>query len=359
MAPEQAEGRADMGLAVDIYALGAVLYECLTGRPPFKGSSVPETLRQVVNDQPVPVRTLMPGVPRDLETIVHRCLHKESGGRYATAQDLADDLGRFLRGEAIHARPVSWLERTVRWTLLHKALAGLIGVSALALVVVLALAFYFTATLSAERTRSEQAEKEAQTRQFFALRSQAIERAASRRMGWSWKNLEDLTEAAKLPVADEYLPELRSEVLAALTAVDVHEEKPLLAATHPMAVAADPQGRWVAISEQGNTIGDRQTEFMTVVLVDPVTDRILRHLRARQVTVLERPGSPDAIYVLTFTRDGRWLLGGSRSGWVHIWDMQTEDRDPVRTIAREGHNVVDLECSPDNRWLYASYTSRG
>lgn len=179
MAPEQAEGRADIGVATDIYALGAVLYECLTGRPPFKGSSVPETLRQVVNDEPVPVRTLMPGVPRDLETIVHRCLHKEPGGRYATAQDLADDLGRFLRGEAIHARPVSWLERTVRWTLLHKALAGLIGVSGLALVVVLALAFYFTATLSAERTRSEQAEKEAQTRQFFALRSQAVERASS------------------------------------------------------------------------------------------------------------------------------------------------------------------------------------
>jgi serine/threonine protein kinase len=115
MAPEQAAGRAhEVGPAVDVYALGAILYELLTGRPPFQTVSRAQTFHRVLHEEPAPPGRLISGVPRDLETVCLKCLEKDPSRRYARALDLAEDLGRFLGGSAVVAVPLAPLERLTR-----------------------------------------------------------------------------------------------------------------------------------------------------------------------------------------------------------------------------------------------------
>src|SRR5262249_37438703 len=151
MAPEQARGHTRLiGPAVDVYALGAILYELLTGRPPFRGETQSETVLQVINQDPVPPSRLKTGIPRDLETICLKCLRKEPEHRYGSAAELAEDLGRFLEGRPIQARPLGPAARSWRWARRNPT-AVAIGVFLLA-----------GATIStwqaARATRAEQAE---------------------------------------------------------------------------------------------------------------------------------------------------------------------------------------------------------
>ncbi|MFO1064116.1 MAG: serine/threonine-protein kinase [Pirellulales bacterium] len=153
MAPEQARGDVQsVGPAADQYALGAILYEMLTGRPPFIAARAHETILQVIRNEPVPPRQLVPRIPKDLETICLHALQKEVGSRYAGCIELADDLSRFLVGVPIHARPVSALERTWRWCRRNPVVAGLSG-TALALLLAIAIGSSWMAGVLSSKNR--------------------------------------------------------------------------------------------------------------------------------------------------------------------------------------------------------------
>ncbi|MCI0458753.1 MAG: serine/threonine-protein kinase [Gemmataceae bacterium] len=156
MAPEQAQGRSDkVGPAADVYALGAVLYEMLTGRPPFKAETPLDTIMQAVAQDPVPPSQLQPKLPRDLETICLKCLRKDPAGRYATAWDLAEDLRRFTDGEPIRARAVSMAERLWRWCQRNPLVASLLAVLVLVLGGGFAMVFWQWRQADQERQRAQ------------------------------------------------------------------------------------------------------------------------------------------------------------------------------------------------------------
>lgn len=160
MAPEQAAGNArDVGPPADIYALGAILFDLLTGRPPFKADNPVDTLVLVRTEEAPSLRSVHRGVPNDLETICLKCLRKKPDDRYASAQELAEDLRRYRENEPIHARPVGLWERGVKWSRRHKAWAALLVVcvfgSVFLLVFILVFSLYYNIALERSRNRAE------------------------------------------------------------------------------------------------------------------------------------------------------------------------------------------------------------
>lgn len=193
--PEQATGQSDLGPAADVYSLGAILYQMLTGRPPFVGATPLETLDQVRFSEPVPPSRLRPKLPRDLETITLTCLRKETARRYPSAAALADDIDRYLNGQIIEARPVGVLERVSKWCRRRPAIAGL-----LAFTILLATASLITVTVLWQQAASaHDAEKSARTdergqRQRAESRSAEL-LIANARYAWLTDDLEGARQA--------------------------------------------------------------------------------------------------------------------------------------------------------------------
>jgi serine/threonine protein kinase len=181
MAPEQAGGNKSIGPATDVYALGAILYELLTGRPPFKAPTSLETVFQVIHEEPVAPVRLQPNVPRDLETICLKCLNKESTKRYGSAAELAEDLRRFQACEPILARPTSPSERIYRWCRRNPAGAAAAVAATLALSLLAGTAMSTAFALQA-RARAKDAlyEKERADEKALA-EEEAKERAEAER----------------------------------------------------------------------------------------------------------------------------------------------------------------------------------
>jgi formylglycine-generating enzyme required for sulfatase activity len=224
MAPEQAAGKVrDTGPAADVYALGALLYECLTGRPPFEGPQH-VVLVSVLSDEPVPPSRLVPKVPADLETICLKCLSKEPARRYASAEELANDLRRYQAGEPIRARPVGAVERTWKWARRRPALAGLLGVVLLALVGLSALS---AVALDRERKARHEAEKASKARDFLVR----IFELSDARNHTSTLTPRQILDDAEKRIPKEFVdqPELQTELETAIDRVyaKITENSPL------------------------------------------------------------------------------------------------------------------------------------
>jgi WD40 repeat protein/serine/threonine protein kinase len=338
MAPEQASGESDRARpATDVYALGAILYELLTGRPPYKAGTPLETLLQVISADVVPPRRLVMSIPRDLEIICLKCLEKEPAQRYASAVALADDLRRFLADRPILARPRGRLEHAGRWCRRNPALAiasglataGLFGISILS-------SLYAVSAAQNEKRLSRSA-----TSLREALRSSEEHRRAN-----------------ELQIAENYLDRARAladqgngvaallfltRTLEIVSANDAGFERAIRAhigslsgGLHRPSLMLDPASQIgaVALSTDGMTVACGRFDGKILLWGTRGGERaseLLGH-RAR-------------IRALAFSADGRTLISGSDDGTARLWDMAA--RGQIGGAFHLGGEVRAVAISPD------------
>ncbi|MGO9113046.1 MAG: WD40 repeat domain-containing serine/threonine protein kinase [Thermoguttaceae bacterium] len=326
MAPEQAAGQIDtIGPAADVYALGALLYATLTGRPPFQAATSLETMRQVLESAPVALRQLNPGVPRDLETIVLKCLEKPIPRRYATAQALGEDLRRYLEGRPILARPVGRWEHAWRWCRRQPVVAGLIAAVVLTLVagtLVSVLSLY--RALTAEATARHDLAR--------ALLAQARLASKSHLPGQRFETLEALGKASQIEGPSR---KLADEAVAALCLADL-----VVAQQWPGA----PQGCYTVAFTPHLDVYARCDVDGNISVRRVVDDREIAAFqtghRVNDYGGLEF--SPDGQYLRATTYDE---LAGSRLFRIDV--------TPATTILDDHH--IALAFSPDSRRFVALY----
>jgi WD40 repeat protein len=327
MAPEQASGKNHLvGQATDIYALGAILYELLTGRPPFRGATSVETLQQVVFDELVPPSRLQPRVPRDLETICLKCLEKEIAKRYAGAQDLAEDLRRFLAGEAILARRTGFWERGVKWARRRPLVAGLSLGLILALTIGPALvilkwrdAVAALATARQETRRAGKAEDVALRRLYAAHMNDAYS---------NWQKLQ-LDQVSKL-LAEQQPATPDEKDLRGFEWYFLNRLCHSALLSFPgekCGVAFSPDGHHVASGGDDNVI----------IIRDADTGKEVRRLGGHE-------GAPTCV---AFSPDGRYLASGGSDSTVRIWDLGTGQVQFTLKSHKGPINCVTF--SPDSR----------
>lgn len=218
--PEQAAGkRSALAPSCDVYGLGATLFHLLTGRPPFSGETLAATFKQVLNDEPARPSKLNPRVNAELETICLKCLEKEPARRYATALELAEDLGRWLRHEPILARPGNAFERLAKWARRHRALAVAYASCAVLVIALLGL-------LVIDNTRVHRSQREAKLRLAEALLEQARAIRLTGQAGQSREAVRLLQEAGRQELSAELAARLNRTMIAALAQPDIRTVAP-------------------------------------------------------------------------------------------------------------------------------------
>ncbi|MGE0533481.1 MAG: WD40 repeat domain-containing serine/threonine-protein kinase [Pirellulales bacterium] len=331
MSPEQAQGQvSEIGPQTDVYALGALLYELLVGRPPFRGAGEADTLRQIVSDEPRSPRRVRRDVPRDLEAICLRCLEKRPTSRYLSARDLGDDLRRFLRGEPTTARPVAAWQRAAKWARRWPAMAALTTVTVL-LFVGLAVGGWWSSvrlrraleTSEQHRQRAEASEAETQRRLYASDVKLAFQ-------AWQADDAVRMREylARQLPQPGEQ--DQRGFSWHLLWAL-CHTEQAVLGGHEGDVYAVDfaPDGKMFATAGKDGAI--RVWDATSLATCSVLT---------------EHDGE---INFLAFSPDGRWLASCGDDATVRLWDVQ-RDFAPTATLSHP-QSALNLTFSPDSSRL--------
>jgi WD40 repeat protein len=341
LAPELLQGVEHASPRSDIYGLGAVLYACLTGRAPFIGENSAAILAQIAHAEPPAPRLLNPAVPRDLETICLACLEKTPSRRYGSADDLRDDLRRFLDGEPIFARQIGPLEKAVRWCRRKPALAGSMGLAAV-LLLVLAIGGPIVAwRMARARDAAETAHRsalaaEAKTRE--QLRDALLARSRATRLsgaqGQRFEALAAVEQAAKIRTGLD----ARDEAIAALTLPDLVQirEWPLAQKSRQAIAFAPDHNRYVIADD---------------------TSAVHLHRISDAVELGTFAGASRVSVGPTFSPDGHWLVARDDGARVVVWrDEQSapvfvlHDRPYTLAGSVSGYGCPDA-FSPDGQLL--------
>jgi len=328
MPPEQASGKLhQITPASDIYALGAVLYTLLTGRPPFQAATPIDTVLQVLDQEPVPPRQLNAGIPRDLETITLKCLEKDRAHRYATAQDLADELARYLAGEPIHARPVSRPERVWRWCKRKPVVASLAAAVIVSLVAGTVISTLFGIKASDRAAVATRAQQETEKQ---LLRSEGLlyaSQIASALREWETNNVYSAWQ-----YLDACRKDLRGWEYDYVYTLFNKSHKTLKGHTGWVwSVAFSPDGKRIA---SGSACSGDDT---TVKVWDTASGRETLTLKGHKSWVLS----------VAFSPDGKRIASGSYDGTLKTWDATTGEE--TQTLNAHRAPVSSVAFSPDGK----------